>query len=696
MFSLFGPPNIEKLKKKGNVKGLLKVLAIQRETPLRRAAVKALGEIGDPLAVEPLLELLNEEEIELRPVTLTALAALGEARAVEPLVKLLYTDQPNQAQIIKTLIEIDVHQAVERLITRLTVGHRHWETFDLLRQFGPLAVEPLIARLDRTGDNADQKRLLHALAQTGTDRAVAYLADRLPEAGYKLRPEIVEALGVTGNIQAVEPLIAALQHHDSDVQRGAMKALGRLKTEQAIGPLLRFVPANDERTRHCALAALSEIGGETVIEKLAEALASAPHSREISQTLVDIGEAAVEPLLRTAQKGPGSPHISRVLGQIGDPRAVDWLVTALQDEQAAVRRAAAEALEALNWQPDQPISEARYLIAAQKWDRLAELGPVALAPAVIALRDKQWQIRRSSAQLLGQIGDDRAVEPLLAALADEKADVWLAAAIALTRLGWQPDRPASGVKLWIAQQKWADLIRLAPRGPIVALLIAALDSHEATICAGAAGALGEIGSPDAVEPLIAALQDRRWDEQVAPQIAAALGRLGRPEAVKPLLETLYYGADPVAAAAVEALTTIGQPAVEPLLEVYLNREALLCVEIFEVLGRIGGSEVVDALLPALADRAGIRFRLNDSRRPEKVCQAAARSLVALYQAGNLDSEAGQKILVRRDQMTAGHTDTGSNRPHTDEMRKVEGWCIAHVDEPAQSHTDTGIGIDFPL
>jgi hypothetical protein len=30
------------------------------------------------------------------------------------------------------------------------------------------------------------------------------------------------------------------------------------------------------------------------------------------------------------------------------------------------------------------------------------------------------------------------------------------------------------------------------------------------------------------------------------------------------------------------------------------------------------------------------------------------------------------------------------------MRTVEGWCIAHVDTPAQTHTDTGIGVDFPL
>jgi HEAT repeat protein len=43
---------------------------------------------------------------------------------------------------------------------------------------------------------------------------------------------------------------------------------------------------------------------------------------------------------------------AEALGQIRDARAVEPLIAALKDPYANVRKAAAEALEALGWQPD--------------------------------------------------------------------------------------------------------------------------------------------------------------------------------------------------------------------------------------------------------------------------------------------------------------------------------------------------------
>jgi HEAT repeat protein len=56
---------------------------------------------------------------------------------------------------------------------------------------------------------------------------------------------------------------------------------------------------------------------------------------------------------------------------------------------------------------------------------------------------KDWGIRRDAAEALRQIGDARAVEPLIAALKD-KSPVREAAAGALEDLGWQPDKSETG------------------------------------------------------------------------------------------------------------------------------------------------------------------------------------------------------------------------------------------------------------
>ena len=55
---LFGPPNVDKLKAKRDVKGLSRALSYQKDDEVRRRAAKALGEIGDAQAVEPLTAAL--------------------------------------------------------------------------------------------------------------------------------------------------------------------------------------------------------------------------------------------------------------------------------------------------------------------------------------------------------------------------------------------------------------------------------------------------------------------------------------------------------------------------------------------------------------------------------------------------------------------------------------------------------------
>jgi hypothetical protein len=63
-------------------------------------------------------------------------------------------------------------------------------------------------------------------------------------------------------------------------------------------------------------------------------------------------------------------------------------------------------------------------------------------------------------------------------------------------------------------------------------------------------------------------------------------------------------------------------------------------------------------------------------------QAAARALVALYQAGKLDERAREQILALRSRIETKHTDE-----HEDE------WASC---SRINRHTDWGIGVDFPL
>ncbi len=75
-------PNVDEMKASKDVTGLITALG---QKDLRISAATALGEIGDPRAVEPLIGLLKEGDIGTRLAAVAGLTKIG-APAIEPLL----------------------------------------------------------------------------------------------------------------------------------------------------------------------------------------------------------------------------------------------------------------------------------------------------------------------------------------------------------------------------------------------------------------------------------------------------------------------------------------------------------------------------------------------------------------------------------------------------------------------------------
>jgi len=227
---------------------------------------------------------------------------------------------------------------------------------------------------------------------------------------------------------------------------------------------------------------------------------------------------------------------------------------------------------------------------------LGQIGdPRAVEPLIAALKDEGESVRSSAARALGKIGDPRAVESLIAALKDKKWHVRKPAAGALDRLAWKPDRGAAGAAYWAAKGEWGKCVEIG--APAVEPLIAALKDEDVRM--RAVEALGKIGDPRAVEPLIAALKDQ--DERMRKWAAEALGQIGDPRAVEPLIAALKD--QDVRMRAVEALGKIGDPrAVEPLIAALNDRDERVRKWAAEALGKIGDPRAVEPLIAALRDQ----------------------------------------------------------------------------------------------
>jgi hypothetical protein len=72
-------------------------------------------------------------------------------------------------------------------------------------------------------------------------------------------------------------------------------------------------------------------------------------------------------------------------------------------------------------------------------------------PLVVVLKDENAGVREVAAQVLGKVGDTRAVKPLVAALSDKNSEVQQAAAKALIKMGHEvlpPKWPPYSVALF--------------------------------------------------------------------------------------------------------------------------------------------------------------------------------------------------------------------------------------------------------
>src|ERR1035437_1872791 len=88
---LFGPPDVARLKGRGDVPGLIKALGYEN-VEIRKTAAEALGEIRDARAIEPLVvAVVEDRNDQVKVEAAVALAAYGDYRAVGPLVALAST-----------------------------------------------------------------------------------------------------------------------------------------------------------------------------------------------------------------------------------------------------------------------------------------------------------------------------------------------------------------------------------------------------------------------------------------------------------------------------------------------------------------------------------------------------------------------------------------------------------------------------
>jgi HEAT repeat protein len=224
-----------------------------------------------------------------------------------------------------------------------------------------------------------------------------------------------------------------------------------------------------------------------------------------------------------------------------------------------------------SWAPE-PSEEKKLYVSGRACRALAEIGPAAVEPLIRALHDPDVLVRMHAALALGNIADERAIDPLGAVLEKREGDGWQAAASALAQFRneraakhlaaafmriYRDDEPAACL---MAAQALAcmgpaglpPLIEGAKAGPFPRYLSVVSLGKYLKAREGSTG-------PDvrqAAETLAAALADPDGDTARA---AAEGLRLNEPFVVDALVSALKHPSLDVRKAALDSLAEIGGP-----------------------------------------------------------------------------------------------------------------------------------------
>lgn len=297
----------------------------------------------------------------------------------------------------------------------------------------------------------------------------------------------------------------------------------------------------------------------------------------------------------------------RALGTLKAPDLVGPLLEALADADRRVRYATVQALGQLRGTQvvDSLIATLKDpdpLVRGEAAVALGEIGTQAVGPLLSSLWLGDKELRRGAVMALGEVGDLQAIKALTLALKDQDNTIRHTAAQNLERIGVF----ATPFLATLLRENNQELLRLVRS---ILVRIGSSTRH----------------GPLAVEWLIAELQER--NEKVRREVTEILLRIG-PAATEPLVRTLQ-SQDPWirkwAAHLLEQfrwqprnaeenvaylwareewdqLIALGTLAPAPLIDALRRGYVAVRRQAARALGRIGGEEVVQALITALQDR----------------------------------------------------------------------------------------------
>jgi HEAT repeat protein len=322
-----------------------------------------------------------------------------------PLIQTLGDRFPNVREAAARALD-QLHEPLGRLIYDSLNGSREAQE-ELARRKDPRSLGPLI-RILTDGDPWEREAAAWSLWAIGDPRALEPLILRLNDRIASVRHAAAWALHKIGDPRATDAVIMALGDPEPKVREAAAWAIEKISSPRATDALIKTMGDPEPKVREAAVWALSKIRDPRATGVMIEAL---------DDSNPKVREAAVWSLERMAGL-----------------RSADPIMKALGDDDQKVRAAAAQVLERLG----QPLGRLIYDSLQGSETAAAELAarkdPRSLDPLIRALENNDSKVRRAAAGVLGKINDPLALKGLIKMAGGWNLRNRLAATVALMQM----------------------------------------------------------------------------------------------------------------------------------------------------------------------------------------------------------------------------------------------------------------------
>lgn len=367
---------------------------------LNREIAQALGQIGNPAAIPPLMRMIKSKDQYVQVEAIGSLGALRAKDAVDPLIQIA-SDDGSDPFVIKVAIEalgnIGDSRAVPDLVKLMFKAHRrnpagfYGESSFALYQIGRPSSEALLPVIK------------------GEDRALNAWAKEHNVIEPALYAKSAQVLGDLHEARAENALLSKLTYKTDDstlqllVRMKAADALGRMRVKSAVKPIAALVSEEEPVARVEFAWALARIGSR-------DALPSLLKSATIG--LWEARKASIE-----------------TIGLLADDREAAALEKLASEEPARTKRGCEDG------DPDQGCSAPDALAAKRvafiktQGDRMKVASTCKQDTGCWTqkLEDASPSIRERAALELGRSGAEKSVDALLKHLADPDIQARLSA-----------------------------------------------------------------------------------------------------------------------------------------------------------------------------------------------------------------------------------------------------------------------------